>query len=141
MFPMVKKPYDIYYSSLYCNNAIAYINYVEVVAKCGAAQYSSRAVSEPGADCAFYVCGKATCRMNGNYFKCLAHCKEDGSLWIEPVNLVNGKISVFGPNTETARTGVCAKHGINYSEFTTVDAEMITMAIGHCLSPKAEAAH
>ena len=141
MFPMVKKPYNVSYGTVCCDNAIDHINWVQVVAKCGVAQYSSRAVSEPGADCAFYVSGKATLRMNGNYFKCLAHCKEDGSLWIEPVNLVNGKIALFGPNTETARTGACAKHGINYSEFTTVDAEMITMAIGHCLSPKAEAAH
>jgi len=139
MFPMIKKPHDISYGTVFCNNAIAYINWVQVVAKCGVAQYSSDAVSEPGAECAFRVSGKATLRMNGNYFHCLVHRKEDGSLWIEPVNSSVRQVVLFGPNTETARTGRCAKHGINYSEFTTVDAEMIRMAIDLRLSPKAEA--
>ena len=155
MFPMVEKPYDIVANAVYCDNVIRYARVVSLVAELDYLTYCSASdvVTKPGAKCAFYVVGVL---MNGKLFRCLVHRDDDGLLSVEPANVTvkQGRIDQlrvailapaadsnavvfvkrFDPRSATIRTGRCANHGINYSQFTTVDADIFRMAIEHYLS-------
>ena len=159
MFPMVKKPYDIVANAVYCDNMIRYAKVVSPVAEFDNHTYCSASdvVTKPGAKCAFYVVGVL---MNSKLFRCLVHRDDDGLLCVEPANVTvkqaqidqlrvafganpfkpvthsNAVVFVkrFDPRSATIRTGRCANHGINYSQCTTVDADIFRMAIEHYLS-------
>ena len=149
MFPMVKKPYDIVANAVYCDNVIRYAKVVSMVAEFDNHTYCSASdvVTKPGAKCAFYVVGVL---MNSKLFRCLVHRDDDGLLCVEPANVTVKQARIdqlrvtlgahvvfvkrFDPRSATIRTGRCANHGINYSQFTTVDADIFRMAIEHYLS-------
>lgn len=131
-------------NSLFVNDVIRKIHLVTLVGRVDRRTYSSGGAMLNNADLAFLISGRATDVMNCNHFSLLARlvANESGvdDLLIEPVSDVlvgrsyfGGKATyeakLFGPATETAKTGKCAKHGINYGWFTVRDGEYIRECI------------
>jgi hypothetical protein len=151
MFSMVKKPYVLVGGGLFVQNVIGRIIRVTLVAKSGDREYSTEAVSKPDAYCAFFIQGSAGAGTRHS-FNVIAHRTEDGLL-IEPAREVGGdfyeparpvgngnslKVVLFGVRSDAATTGNSATHGVDYSQFTTVDAELMSLAIEHYMEKQFE---
>jgi len=126
---------------LFVNDVIRKIYHASLVGRVDRRTYSSAGAILNNADLAFLIRGRATDVMNCNHFDLLARLVTNESegaddLLIEPVSDVrhvartaNYEAKLFGPETETAKTGKCAKHGINYGSFTVRDGEYIRECI------------
>lgn len=125
---------------LFVNDVIRKIYHVSLVGRVDRRTYSTDGAILNNADLAVLIRGRATDVMNCNHFDLLARLTNESEgaddLLIEPVSDVRHAAhtaayvaKLFGPETETAKTGKCAKHGINYGSFTVRDGEYIRECI------------
>lgn len=124
---------------LFVNDVIRKIYHVSLVGRVDRRTYSTDGAILNNADLAVLIRGRATDVMNCNHFDLLARLTSESEgaddLLIEPVSDVKAftqaayVAKLFGPETETAKTGKCAKHGIDYGSFTVRDGEYIRECI------------